>query len=278
MKNTLLLPGIVLLVLAAVLCNSCSAQREIRVMSYNIRLSLVDDGENNWNIRRHASPEMIRTLAPDIIGLQESVNEQVVYLLEQLPEYAKVGVAREDGAARGEYSAVLFLKDKYEALADGTFWLSETPQEPSFGWDAACMRIVTWVHLRDRESDKELYVFNTHFDHIGKIARKESARLLVSKTGEIAGDVPCVFITGDFNAPIDDELFEPLKEHFLQARAEAPLTDSLTTYNGWGTFQGKPIDHIFYKGAKALVYHTVTENFGVPYVSDHYPAIATFKY
>ncbi len=204
MKKKILFPGILLFVFIAVLCSSCSAQREIRVMSYNIRLSLVDDGENNWNIRRHASPEMIRTLAPDIIGLQESVNEQVVYLLEQLPEYAKVGVAREDGAARGEYSAVLFLKDKYEALADGTFWLSETPQEPSFGWDAACMRIVTWVHLRDRESDKELYVFNTHFDHIGKIARKESARLLISKIGEIAGDVPGVFVTGDFNASIDD--------------------------------------------------------------------------
>jgi len=100
----------------------------------------------------------------------------------------------------------------------------------------------------------------------------------VQKIGELTLGAPVVFVTGDFNAEVSDPLFEPVKAHFLDARQEAPITDTLSTYNGWGTYNGAPIDHIFYRGAKALSFRTVTDNFGVPYVSDHYPVLAVFEY
>ncbi|NLA16061.1 MAG: endonuclease/exonuclease/phosphatase family protein [Bacteroidales bacterium] len=249
----------------------------IKVMSYNIRLSIVDDGENHWNIRKPGSVLMINTLQPHIIGLQEPVNEQITYLLENLPNYAKIGVARDDGDTLGEFSAVFYLKDIFELLDDGTFWLSETPEIPSFGWDAACKRVVSWGHLKNKKTGTECYVFNTHFDHKGKIARLESARLLAEKMEEIAHDCSLVFLTGDFNAAIDDPLFDPLKAGFLDARQEAPMSDTITTYHAWGQYDGPAIDHIFYRGAKAISFRTVTEVYQVSYVSDHYPLIAVFE-
>ncbi|MDD4920208.1 MAG: endonuclease/exonuclease/phosphatase family protein [Bacteroidales bacterium] len=269
-----LIPAAVLLFLA-----SCSVKPEtIRIMSYNIRLSLVDDGEHNWNIRKPASVEMVKTLQPDVFGVQEPVWEQINFLLDSLPAYAKLGVAREDGDSLGEFSAIFYLKDKFEVLREGNFWLSETPDVPSLGWDAAYKRIVTWGAFKNKETENIFYIFNTHFDHLGKVARQESACLLIDRIREITVDAPVIFITGDFNATIDDPLFEPVKAHFLNVRQEAPLTDTISTYNGWGTYDGAPIDHIFYRGAKALSFRTVTDNFGVPYVSDHYPVLAVFEY
>ncbi len=269
-----LIPAAVLLFLA-----SCSVKPEtIRIMSYNIRLSLVDDGEHNWNIRKPASVEMVKTLQPDVFGVQEPVWEQINFLLDSLPAYAKLGVAREDGDSLGEFSAIFYLKDKFEVLREGNFWLSETPDVPSLGWDAAYKRIVTWGAFKNKETENIFYIFNTHFDHLGKVARQESACLLIDRIREITVDAPVIFITGDFNATIDDPLFEPVKAHFLDARQEAPLTDTLSTYNGWGSYNGAPIDHIFYRGAEALSYRTVTDDFGVPYVSDHYPVLAVFEY
>jgi endonuclease/exonuclease/phosphatase family metal-dependent hydrolase len=263
-----MLPAVVMLLQV-----SCSQGPDtVQVMSYNIRLSLVDDGENHWNIRKPASIIMIDSLKPDVLGVQESVKEQVDYLVEHLPAYARVGVAREDGDSIGEFSAIFYLKDKYEVMQNGTFWLSETPDVPSFGWDAAHMRIVTWGKFRNRKTGRTFFAFNTHFDHRGEVARRESAHLLVQKIGELTLGAPVVFVTGDFNAEVSDPLFEPVKAHFLDARQEAPITDTLSTYNG------APIDHIFYRGAKALSFRTVTDNFGVPYVSDHYPVLAVFEY
>jgi len=268
-----------LLAVVMLLQVSCSQGPDtVQVMSYNIRLSLVDDGENHWNIRKPASIIMIDSLKPDVLGVQESVKEQVDYLVEHLPAYARVGVAREDGDSIGEFSAIFYLKDKYEVMQNGTFWLSETPDVPSFGWDAAHMRIVTWGKFRNRKTGRTFFAFNTHFDHRGEVARRESAHLLVQKIGELTLGAPVVFVTGDFNAEVSDPLFEPVKAHFLDARQEAPITDTLSTYNGWGTYNGAPIDHIFYRGAKALSFRTVTDNFGVPYVSDHYPVLAVFEY
>jgi len=156
-----MLPAVVMLLQV-----SCSQGPDtVQVMSYNIRLSLVDDGENHWNIRKPASIIMIDSLKPDVLGVQESVKEQVDYLVEHLPAYARVGVAREDGDSIGEFSAIFYLKDKYEVMQNGTFWLSETPDVPSFGWDAAHMRIVTWGKFRNRKTGRTFFAFNTHFDH-----------------------------------------------------------------------------------------------------------------
>ncbi|MFY9116140.1 MAG: endonuclease/exonuclease/phosphatase family protein [Bacteroidales bacterium] len=258
--------------------SSCKSQPDtIKVMSYNIRLSLVDDGDNHWNLRKEASVRMIKDLQPQVIGLQEPVNEQIVFLLDSLTQYGRVGVARDDGDTLGEFSAIFYLKDVYDILEGGTFWLSETPDIPSFGWDAACKRVVTWGLLQNKKSGKAFYVFNTHFDHIGKTARLESARLLADRIQEICNDTWPVFLTGDFNASIDDPLFEPIKGLLHDARKEVPLSDSLTTYHAWGTYDGLPIDHIFYRGTKAVSFRTVTESYGAPYVSDHYPILVVFE-
>ena len=140
----------------------------IKLISYNLRTSHGKDGDNVWMKRRHATPEMIRREAPDVFGVQEGLIDQLHYIDTECPQYARVGVGRDDGAEKGEFMAVYYLRDRFELLDSGTFWLSETPDKVSRGWDGACNRTVTWVELKDRKSGKEFFYFNTHLDHKGK--------------------------------------------------------------------------------------------------------------
>ena len=140
----------------------------IKLISYNLRNSHGKDGDNVWMKRRHATPEMIRREAPDVFGVQEGLIDQLHYIDAECPQYARVGVGRDDGAEKGEFMAVYYLRDRFELLDSGTFWLSETPDKVSRGWDGACNRTVTWVELKDRKSGKEFFYFNTHLDHKGK--------------------------------------------------------------------------------------------------------------
>jgi hypothetical protein len=140
----------------------------IKLISYNLRNSHGKDGDNVWMKRRHATPEMIRREAPDVFGVQEGLIDQLHYIDTECPQYARVGVGRDDGAEKGEFMAVYYLRDRFELLDSGTFWLSETPDKVSRGWDGACNRTVTWVELKDRKSGKEFFYFNTHLDHKGK--------------------------------------------------------------------------------------------------------------
>ena len=136
----------------------------IKLISYNLRNSHGKDGDNVWMKRRHATPEMIRREAPDVFGVQEGLIDQLHYIDTECPQYARVGVGRDDGAEKGEFMAVYYLRDRFELLDSGTFWLSETPDKVSRGWDGACNRTVTWVELKDRKSGKEFFYFNTHLD------------------------------------------------------------------------------------------------------------------
>ena len=139
--------------------------------------------------------------------MQEVLHPQFEDLLERLPEYDYVGVGRTDGATKGEYSPIFFLKDKYEALEKGNFWLSETPDVAgSKGWDAALERIASYAKLRDKATGKIFMAVNTHFDHVGVTARKESAKLIMQKIQQIVGNRPAV-VTGDFNITEDDEAY-----------------------------------------------------------------------
>ena len=156
----------------------------IKLISYNLRTSHGKDGDNVWMKRRHATPEMIRREAPDVFGVQEGLIDQLHYIDTECPQYARVGVGRDDGAEKGEFMAVYYLRDRFELLDSGTFWLSETPDKVSRGWDGACNRTVTWVELKDRKSGKEFFYFNTHLDHKGKAAREEGVKLgIVQKSG-----------------------------------------------------------------------------------------------
>ncbi len=175
----------------------------LRVMSFNIRYGTAPDGENAWEHRRDLLLETIVTFDPDLLGTQECLQLQAEFLQARLPGRSFVGVGRDDGRQAGEMCAIFYRSDRFEQLDAGHFWLSETPDEvASKSWDAALTRIVSWVRLRDKVSAQPLVFFNTHFDHMGQAARRESAGLLLQKVREIAGDLPRI-VTGDFNADAD---------------------------------------------------------------------------
>ena len=250
----------------------------IKLISYNLRNSHGKDGDNVWMKRRHATPEMIRREAPDVFGVQEGLIDQLHYIDTECPQYARVGVGRDDGAEKGEFMAVYYLRDRFELLDSGTFWLSETPDKVSRGWDGACNRTVTWVELKDRKSGKEFFYFNTHLDHKGKAAREEGVKLLIEKIHEIAGKKAPAIVGGDFNTPVDSPIFKPLTKYMVSARAKAATTDHKGTFNGFGSAPDTiVIDHLYYRGKlKCQLFATLDGNYGAPYISDHYPIAMVF--
>lgn len=245
----------------------------VKLISYNLRNSGAKDGDNAWIERRHATPEMIRREAPDVFGVQEALIDQLHYIDAECPQYARVGAGRDDGAEGGEIMAVYYLRDRFELVNSGTFWLSETPGEVSRGWDGACNRTVTWVELKDRKSGREFFYFNTHLDHRGKMAREEGVKLIVEEIRRIADNKAPVILGGDFNAPVDSPIFKPLAKYMASARAKAPQTDHKGTFNGFGSAPDTiVIDHLYYRGKlKCLVFATLDDDYGAPYISDHYP-------
>lgn len=204
MKN-LFVSGALLAI--ALLAASCSRQQEIKVevMSFNIRMDNPADSLNNWKYRKDAAAKVITDYAPDVVGMQEVLKNQLDDLKSRLPQYTALGVGRADGKEAGEFSSLFYKTDRFDLLRSGTFGLSENPDSIGLkGWDAACERIVTWAVLKDKASGKELAAFNTHFDHVGEVARRESSVLLLAKIREIAPGLP-VIITGDFNGTPDSE-------------------------------------------------------------------------
>jgi endonuclease/exonuclease/phosphatase family metal-dependent hydrolase len=252
---------------------------DISIMSFNIRYDEAADGDNQWSNRKEACLKMWRTTQPSIVGIQEGLHHQVNFLKDNLPDYDYVGVGRDDGQTAGEHAAIYYLSNDYELLESNTFWLSETPDIPSIGWDANNYRIVTWAHFKDRKHNQSIYVFNAHFDHKGKVARKESAKLLLEKIKEIAINDAPIFIIGDFNAWISNSLFKPITKEYYDARRFANFTDNKKSFNLWGKWYANwSVDYIFYKNMDALSFRTVVEDYGVPYISDHYPLITHFNY
>lgn len=250
----------------------------IKLISYNLRNSGARDGDNAWMKRRHATPQMIRQEAPDVFGVQEGLIDQLQYIDTECPQYARVGVGRDDGSEGGEIMAVYYLRDRFELVDSGTLWLSETPSEVSRGWDGACNRTMTWAELRDKASGKEFFYFNTHLDHRGKIAREESIKLIVNEIQRIAGPKGTAVLGGDFNTPVDSPIFKPLTKYMKSVRDKAPETDHKGTFNGFGSAPDTiVIDHLYYRGKlKCLTFSTLDDNYGAPFISDHYPIAMTF--
>ena len=259
---------------------ACNRTSEIKVMSYNIRLSsgtIEADSIYHWEHRKQASLELMHQEQPTVFGLQEACPDQMDYMVENLPEYGYIGVGRDDGKRKGEFMAIFYKKDEIELLDGGTFWLSQTPDQVTKGWDAACFRTCTWTILKKKDTGKKFVYLNTHLDHKGQEARKESIKLIVAKAEELTGGKLPVFITADFNSPTTDEIFKPMQEAMLDARVEAPVTDERGTLNCWGTTPpGVVIDHIFFRGAEAQKFEVLRDkDYGAPYVSDHYPVMLT---
>ena len=224
----------------------------MKLLTYNIRNDNSDDRKegNAWPKRCQVICDMMNFEQPDIFGTQEVLVGQLRDLKQGLDGYDCIGVGRDDGKEAGEYSAIFYKKDKLKRLDYGNFWLNETPDKPALGWDAACIRICTWGKFRDVQTQLEFYFFNLHMDHVGVVARREAAKLVVRKIKEIAGSNAPVILTGDFNVDQHDEIYQIFTQSGL-------LKDSYTAakmrFAENGTFQGfksslltdSRIDHVF---------------------------------
>jgi endonuclease/exonuclease/phosphatase family metal-dependent hydrolase len=252
-------------------------------MTYNIRLDLASDGDNAWPHRRSALTALVAYQAPDFVGMQEVLQQQKQAVEADLPAYQFVGVARDDGKEKGEYSPLGFRRDRFTLVGSGTFWLSPTPDTPSKGWDAALPRIATWARLHDRSAKRILLVVNTHFDHIGEVARQESARQIrrwidgQRKAGETA------VLMGDFNSPATSNPYAAIVEAGKGALRDSRTISRTPHYGPLGTFTGfkiaqmdpSPIDHIFVSDDVTVLRHaTLTDQNGGKLPSDHYPVVA----
>ncbi len=248
---------------------------QTKVMTYNIRNSHGDHDENSWDNRKERLFTLIRKVDPDILGTQEVLRNQLKDLRKSLNDYAAFGVGRNDGKHKGEHSAIFYKTDKYQQINGGNFWLSETPQVPgSKGWDAGLTRICSWVELKDKITGTVFFVFNTHFDHKGIIARRNSAALLRHTVDSLTGNNP-VIVTGDFNLEPNDPGYAIMTDN---ASYKIPLKDSYMdgalTYTDCGFSVSNKnchrIDYIFSSPQYSKSDYTVhTDNNGTSYPSDH---------
>lgn len=275
MKRIVLLPLLLLVV-------SCTAQ--ITVATYNIRNSNAQDGPNNWENRRDTLAALVRKINPDILGTQEVLKDQLKYLTTQFAGYGVFGAGRNNGKHAGEHSALFYKKDKFEFIAGGNFWLSLTPGKPgSKSWDAAITRICSWVKLKDKSTGEPILVFNTHFDHRGKEARRKSAALLRHMVDSLsAGNIP-VIVTGDFNFSPEDAAYFVMSN---KADNNLALNDSYTAgglpYTDCGFEVSNKacsrIDYIWYsKPFVHSAYKVWADNNGTYYPSDHLAVSVTLS-
>ncbi len=258
------------------LCGCGKRDDELKIISFNIRYNSWNniDGENGWPNRRDAVVRMIREECPAAIGLQEALIDQLQYLDSCLPEYQRIGVGRDDGKEAGEFMAIYYDTTRLLLLYDTTRWLSETPEVPTKGWDAACYRTATEVCFRDRRSGKRFDYFNTHLDHVGKTARAESTKFIATRIEGDCYDMPAIIVGGDMNSTLDDTIFNAFYKAGLQ---NAGTTDNADTYNAFGKDPGSAIDHFFVRGITVKEYRILDGDYGVPYISDHYPIEITVR-
>lgn len=259
---------------------AATAQTVIRAMSYNIRLDVKSDGENQWDKRKDKVAGLMNFYEADFIGGQEVQYHQLQYLLQQLHGYSYIGVGRDDGREAGEYSCIFYKKDQYELLQQSTFWLSPTPDTVSKGWDAAIVRICTYGLFRHKASKKICWVFNTHFDHIGKTARLESAKLIVQKIKALNSKNYPVILTGDFNSRPDEAPAQYMLSQMKNSRSiSKQVYGGVDTWNAF-RFDQKPdgcIDYIFVNDDRRISvskFATLTDSYDMKYPSDHFPVLA----
>ena len=267
---------ILVLMLAAV---SCRKADTLTVMTFNVRLGVAQEQDtlNNWVNRRDAAAAMIADIAPAVFGVQEAFDFQLEYLVAKCPQYRCVGVGREDGIRGGEHMSVLYDTTRLELKDWGTYWLSETPDVPSFGWDAACKRTATWTLLQEKPGGREFFFVNTHLDHVGVQARSRGLALVVERIGEMNPEGWPMILCGDFNVYPDDPCLTDLRAIMTDAWTSAAEADDGATWHDWGlNMDDRHIDYIFYSGFSGCKeIRRVTRSYlDSPYVSDHYPVVA----
>lgn len=279
MKNilTTILVGFALFIIP-----KTSFSQTTNLISFNIRYDNTSDTINNWNKRRASLASLIQHYDADIVGIQEGLHHQVDYLNNTLNGFSYVGVGRDDGQQKGEYSAIFYNSDKFKVLKTNTFWLSETPEKVSVGWDASMERICTYALFENVTSKKQFYVFNTHFDHRGMQARVNSAELIYKKIKEInTSDLP-VILMGDLNLTPDTEPIQFLKKHLTDAMgiSKKPFYGPIGTFNGFDQdrIMENRIDYIFVNNIEVLSYTHIDDRMANNmHISDHLPVLITLK-
>lgn len=256
------------------------SSQNINLMSYNIKYDNTGDTINNWNDRKATMAELILHYEADIVGIQEGLHNQVTYLNSALPDFSYLGVGRDDGKEKGEYTAIFYNTNKFKVLKTNTFWLSETPEKVSVGWDAALERICTYALFEDLDTKKQFWVFNTHFDHVGTTARTNSAQLIYKKINEInTTDLP-VILMGDLNLTPDTEAIQFFKKYLTDAMdiSKKPFYGPVGTFNGFkqDRIMKDRIDYFFVKDVNVLSYTHIDDRMANnKHISDHLPVLMT---
>ncbi len=259
----------------------------INVMSFNIRYDNPEDSLDNWEFRKERVATAILFYDVDVLGTQEVLHNQLEDLKQRLPEYKVVGVGREDGKEKGEYSALWYKKNRFDLLDSGSFWLSETPEiSGSKGWDGACERIASWVKLKDKISGKKFLALNTHLDHVGVVARREGVSLILDRVNQLSGGLP-VIVTGDFNSEPESDVIRHVTdpanpEHLTDARLVAPVVyGPAWSFHDFGKipYRNRPlIDYVFVRnGFDVLRYGVLAETENDSFLSDHAPVLVTVE-
>lgn len=257
--------------------------QDIKVMSYNIRLDIQSDGENQWSKRKEFLTDQVKFYNPDFMGIQEALPQQMVYMDSTLTAYSFIGKGRDDGQSKGEHSAIFYNSEKFKLLEENTFWLSETPEKPSKGWDAAYNRVCTYGLFQDKKTKKKIWVFNTHFDHVGNTARAESSKLILERIQKANKDNLPVILTGDFNLEPETTPIKLIREKLDDAKRVC----TGIVFGPEGTFNAfefnKPvttwIDYIFInkKGMEVTKFAVLSDSKNCRYPSDHLPVYAEIK-
>ncbi len=294
MKLTKILKNPPLIILACLtllfLLLSCSTVQksilndttEIKVMTFNIRYGTADDGENSWSNRKNILFEVVRSYNADIIGLQEVLKFQLDELLIELQNYNYVGVGRDDGKTEGEYSPILFSKERFILDTTETFWFSDTPKIPgSKSWGNNITRICTWAKFFDKFTRKSIYVFNLHLDHQSQESRIKSAKALVEKFNKLNIKQPIV-LTGDFNCGEEEETIKTILNSGLidTYRTLHKKSNNEGTFNGFkGDDSGEKIDFIFVsKDFRIKDSAIIKTNINGRYPSDHFPVTSIIAF
>ena len=281
-----------MLLVTALAALSANPQTDsIELMTFNIRMGIADDGENHWDKRHELVFDVFRYHSPDIVGVQEAFQFQLEEILNNVDGYAKTGVGRKDGDSLGEYSAILYKKDRLRLLSSDTFWFSDTPQEPgSTSWGNTIPRICTWAHFFDDSLKRSFYVYNLHLDHQSQPSREKSVEFLLQRVRERETKDPVVLM-GDFNAGETNPAIQPIKEFKQIAENDTvefrdsyrvihPNAQEVGTFNAFeGKTSGEKIDHIFVSSdffvLNAGILH---DNENGRYPSDHFPVVTTVQF
>lgn len=261
-----------------------SNAQSLKVMTYNIRLDVAVDGENAWGKRTDFFTSQIRFYEPDIWGVQEATPNQMNDLENLLPEYSHIGIGR-DGVGKGEASAIFYKKDRFKVTNENTFWLSETPEKPSKSWDSAYPRICTFGLFKDLKAKKTFWVFNTHLDHIGEVARTRGIEMILAKMKEVNQKNYPIIFTGDLNTEPNAERIENLRKVMTDTR----LASEQKPFGPSGSFNGfkfnepvtRLIDYIFVDNSgrfKVKKYAILSDSKDLRYPSDHLPIYAELAF